>query len=57
MPAQTVFENMASGASIENVMEWFQVSREEIVAALEFVARSLEESPNMPTPFLPISLI
>jgi uncharacterized protein (DUF433 family) len=49
MPVQTVFENMASGASIEEVMEWFDVTREEIVAALEFVARSLDESPNTPT--------
>jgi len=48
LPVQTVFENMASGASIEDVMEWFDISRSEVVAALEFVARSLDESPNMP---------
>jgi uncharacterized protein (DUF433 family) len=48
LPVQTVFENLASGASIEEVMEWFDVGREEIVAALEFVASSLGDSPNLP---------
>ena len=42
MPVSTVFENLASGASIEEVMEWFDVTREQIVAVLEFAARSLD---------------
>jgi uncharacterized protein (DUF433 family) len=28
MPVSTVFENLSSGASIEEVMEWFGVTRE-----------------------------
>jgi uncharacterized protein (DUF433 family) len=48
MPVQIVFSNLASGASVEEVMEWFDVTREEIVAVLEFVAKSLDESPNLP---------
>jgi uncharacterized protein (DUF433 family) len=42
MPVATVFENLEAGASIEDIMEWFDVSREQINAVLEFAARSLE---------------
>ncbi len=48
LPVQTVFENLASGASIDEVMEWFDVTREQIVTVFEFVARTLDESPNLP---------
>lgn len=42
MPVATVFENLEAGASIEEIMEWFDVSREQITAVLDFAARSLE---------------
>jgi uncharacterized protein (DUF433 family) len=42
MPVSTVFENLESGASIEEIMEWFDVTREQIVTVLEFAARSLD---------------
>jgi uncharacterized protein (DUF433 family) len=42
MPVSTVFENLESGASIEEIMEWFDVTREQIVSVLEFTARSLD---------------
>jgi uncharacterized protein (DUF433 family) len=42
MPAATVFENLEAGASIEEIMEWFDVSHEQIAAVLDFAARSLE---------------
>jgi len=45
MPVSTVFENLESGASIEEIMEWFDVTREQIVAVLDFAARSLDASP------------
>jgi uncharacterized protein (DUF433 family) len=48
MPVSTVFENLESGASIEEIMEWFDVTREQIVAVLEFAARSLDAQP-LPT--------
>lgn len=41
MPVATVFENLEAGASIEEIMEWFDVTREQIVAVLDFAARSL----------------
>jgi len=42
MPVATVFENLQSGATIEEIMEWFDVTREQVVAVLEFAARSLD---------------
>jgi uncharacterized protein (DUF433 family) len=45
MPVATVFESLESGASIEEIMEWFGVTREQIVAVLDFAARSLDTPP------------
>jgi len=42
MPVATVFENLEAGASIEDIMEWFDLTREQVTAVLEFAARSLE---------------
>jgi uncharacterized protein (DUF433 family) len=41
MPVATIFENLEAGASIEDIMEWFDVTREQVNAVLEFAARSL----------------
>ena len=49
MPVSTVFENLESGASIEEIMEWFDVTREQVVAVLEFAARSLDAPPSVHT--------
>jgi uncharacterized protein (DUF433 family) len=40
-PVSVVFDNLESGMTIEEIIEQFPVSREEISAVLEFVARSL----------------
>lgn len=42
MPVSAIFENLEAGASIEEVMEWFDVTREQVVTVLHFVAMSLE---------------
>ena len=42
MPVATVFENLEVGASIEEIVEWFDVTPEQIKAVLEFAARSLD---------------
>jgi uncharacterized protein (DUF433 family) len=42
MPVSTVFENLESGATIDEIMEWFGVTREQVIAVLEFAARSLD---------------
>jgi uncharacterized protein (DUF433 family) len=46
MPVSTVFENLESGATLEEIMEWFDVTREQVVAVLEFAARSLDAPPS-----------
>ena len=48
MPVATVFENFAVGSSIEEIIEQFHVTREQIQSVLEFAARSLD-SPPIPT--------
>ena len=42
MPVATVFENLEAGAGIEDIMEWFDVSPEQVTAVLDFAARSFE---------------
>ena len=42
MPVSTVFENLEAGATIDEIMDWFHVTREQVVAVLEFAARSLD---------------
>jgi uncharacterized protein (DUF433 family) len=49
MPVATVFENLEAGATIDDIMEWFDVTREQVVAVLEFAARSLDP-PKPPAP-------
>jgi uncharacterized protein (DUF433 family) len=49
MPVATVFENLESGATVDEIIEWFDVTREQVVAVLEFAARSLDP----PGPHLP----
>ena len=47
MPVQTVFENLEAGLTVEEVMEEFSVTREQINAVLHFAAKTLA------TPFRP----
>jgi uncharacterized protein (DUF433 family) len=42
LPVVTVFENLEDGLSIQEVMDQFDVTREQVRAVLEFAARSLE---------------
>ena len=41
-PVAMVFENLDDGMSIDEVMEQFPVTREQVKAVLEFTARSLD---------------
>ena len=45
MPVSIVFENLEAGATIDEIMEWFHLNREQIVTVLEFAARSLDPFP------------
>lgn len=48
-PVSVVFDNLEVGASIEEIMEWFHLSRGQVTAVIEFAARSLD-SPPAPLP-------
>ena len=48
MPVATVFENLEAGASIEEIVEQFHVTREQVKMVLEFAARSLDAPVPVP---------
>ena len=45
MPVSIMFENFEAGATIDEIMEWFHLTREQIITVLEFAARSLDPPP------------
>jgi len=45
-PVKILFENLETGMSIEEVMEQFPVTREQLDSLMAFVARSLEKEPS-----------
>ena len=42
MPVKLVFENLEDGMSIDEIVEQYDVTREQIKAVIDFAARSLE---------------
>ncbi len=48
-PVSVVFDNLEVGATIEEIMEWFHLSREQVVSVIDFAARSLD-APVPPQP-------
>jgi uncharacterized protein (DUF433 family) len=47
MPVSAIFENIAGGASIDDLMEWFDgLDREQVKAVIEFAAQSLDKEPS-----------
>ena len=49
MPVSVIFENLEYGATIEEIIENYNVTREEIQAVLEFAAQSAAPPP-LPSP-------
>jgi hypothetical protein len=47
-PVSVVFDNLEVGASIDEIMEWFHLTREQVVTVIEFAARSLNAPSTMP---------
>jgi len=45
MPVAAVFENLEDGLTIQEVVEQFGVTEEQVKAVLEFAARSLDVKP------------
>ena len=42
MPVSVVFDNLEAGATIDEIVEWFGVTREQVRAVIEFAARTLD---------------
>ena len=46
MPVSAIFENLEAGASIDDIMEWYQgLDRGQVKAVIEFAALSLDRAP------------
>jgi uncharacterized protein (DUF433 family) len=54
MPVATVFENLEAGLTVEEVMEEFCVTREQINAVLHFAAESLQAPLQAPVHSAPV---
>ena len=42
MPVSVVFENLEAGATLADIVEWFDVTSAQVRVVLDFAARSLE---------------
>jgi len=48
MPVATIFANLEAGASLDDILEWFDgLDREQVKAVIDFATRSLE-TPTAP---------
>ena len=46
MPVSAIFENLEAGASIDDIMQWYDgLNREQVKAVIEFAVRSLDRQP------------
>ncbi len=50
MPVSAVFENLEAGATLDEIIEQFDITRDQINAVLEFAARSLDPAPATKSP-------
>jgi uncharacterized protein (DUF433 family) len=45
MPVATIFENLESGANLDDIVEWYDgLDREQVKAVIDFAVRSLDTS-------------
>lgn len=42
MPMSLVFENLEAEATVDEIADWFHLSRAQILTVIEFAARSLD---------------
>lgn len=46
MPVSAIFANLETGASIDDIMQWYDgLDREQVKSVIEFAARSLDRPP------------
>ncbi len=54
MPVCAVFDNLEAGATIEEIIEQFDISREQVNAVLEFAAGNLDAPVPAPAASSPV---
>ena len=48
MPVSAIFENLEAGASLDEILQWYDgLNREQVKAVIEFAARSLDRAPAL----------
>ena len=40
LPVSTIFENLEDGATVDEITEWLRISKDQVIAVLEFAARA-----------------
>jgi len=46
MPVSAIFENLEAGATLDNIMEWYDgLNREQVKAVIEFAGHNVGKSP------------
>ena len=49
MPVGTIFENLEAGASLDDILSWYDgLDRKQVQAVIEFAARSLDRASSRP---------
>ncbi len=47
MPVATIFKNIEAGANIDEITQWYDgVTRQQVLAVVEFVTSSLNKAPT-----------
>lgn len=41
LPVGVVFQNLEAGATVDEIVDWFDISKDEVVEILEFATRSV----------------
>lgn len=52
MPVSAVFENLEAGATVDQITEWFDIPKDQVMEVLEFAARSVAAPLTGATPLL-----
>ena len=52
-PVSVVFDNLEAGATVSEIVDWFHLTKEQVVAVIEFAARSLDVSAPVRKPAVP----
>jgi uncharacterized protein (DUF433 family) len=41
LPVSAVFENLEAGATVDQITQWFDIAKDQVIEVLEFAARSV----------------